>query len=78
MIWFQSYDRHYARTKTADQPDLQAMHRVRERLVSQLTGISNQIRAFLLLTFRVVKHCGCNRRSQKSADAVCAGGLVTA
>ena len=34
--------------KTADQLDLQAMHRVRERLVSQCTGIINQIRAFLL------------------------------
>ena len=28
--------------------DLQALHRVRERLVSQRTGIINQIRAFLL------------------------------
>src|SRR5512136_3399285 len=35
-------------TKTADQLDLQALHRVRERLVSQRTGIINQIRAFLL------------------------------
>src|SRR5215471_11080351 len=35
-------------TKTADQLDLQALHRVRERLVSQRTGIANQIRAFLL------------------------------
>ena len=33
---------------TADQLDLQALHRVRERLVSQRTGIINQIRAFLL------------------------------
>src|SRR3974377_1105965 len=32
----------------ADQLDLQALHRVRERLVSQRTGIINQIRAFLL------------------------------
>ena len=30
------------------QLDLQALHRVRERLVSQRTGIINQIRAFLL------------------------------
>ena len=29
-------------TKTADQLDLQALHRVRERLVSQRTGIINQ------------------------------------
>ena len=35
-------------TKTADQLDLQALHRVRERLVSQRTGVINQIRAFLL------------------------------
>ena len=35
-------------TKTVDQLDLQALHRVRERLVSQRTGIVNQIRAFLL------------------------------
>src|SRR6476469_6346188 len=35
-------------TKTADQLDLQALHRVRERLVRQRTGIINQIRAFLL------------------------------
>ena len=38
----------FAATKTVDQLDLQAMHRVRERLVSQRTGIVNQIRAFLL------------------------------
>ena len=37
----------FVATKTADQLDLQAMHRVRERLVSQRTGIINQIRAFL-------------------------------
>ena len=35
-------------TKTVDQLDLRALHRVRERLVSQRTGIINQIRAFLL------------------------------
>src|SRR5258708_33105430 len=35
-------------TKTADQLDLQALHRVRARLVRQRTGIINQIRAFLL------------------------------
>jgi transposase len=38
----------FVATKTAEQLDLQAMHRVRERLVSQRTGIINQIRAFLL------------------------------
>src|SRR4029079_1910895 len=34
-------------TKSADQLDLQALHRVRERLVGQRTGIINQIRAFM-------------------------------
>ena len=29
----------FVATKTADQLDLQALHRVRERLVSQRTGI---------------------------------------
>ena len=38
----------FVATKTADQLDLQALHRVRERLVSQRTGTINQIRAFLL------------------------------
>ena len=38
----------FVATKTAEQLDLQALHRVRERLVSQRTGIINQIRAFLL------------------------------
>ena len=38
----------FVATKTADRLDLQALHRVRERLVSQRTGIINQIRAFLL------------------------------
>src|SRR5438477_10718652 len=38
----------FVATMTAEQLDLQALHRVRERLVSQRTGIINQIRAFLL------------------------------
>ena len=38
----------FVAAKTADQLDLQALHRVRQRLVSQRTGIINQIRAFLL------------------------------
>jgi transposase len=38
----------FVATKTPDQLDLQALHRVRARLVSQRTGIINQIRAFLL------------------------------
>ena len=38
----------FVATKTAEQLDLQALHRVRERLVGQRTGIINQIRAFML------------------------------
>jgi transposase len=38
----------FVATKTAEQLDLQALHRGRERLVGQRTGIINQIRAFLL------------------------------
>ena len=38
----------FVATKTAEQLDLQALHRVRERLVSQRTGIINQLRAFML------------------------------
>jgi len=34
--------------KTPDQMDLLALHRVRSRLVSQRTGVTNQIRGFLL------------------------------
>jgi Transposase IS116/IS110/IS902 family len=39
--------RHVA-LKTPAQLDLQALHRVRQRLISQRTGVINQIRAFLL------------------------------
>ena len=38
----------FVATKTVEQLDLQALHRVRERLVRQRTDIINQIRAFLL------------------------------
>src|SRR5450755_4073313 len=38
----------FVATKTAERLDLQALHRVRERLVSQRTGIINQIRAIML------------------------------
>lgn len=41
--------------KTQDQLDLQALHRVRDRLISRRTSLVNQIRAFLLergITFR--------------------------
>jgi transposase len=36
----------FVATKTAEQLDLQALHRVRERFVGQRTGVINQIRAF--------------------------------
>jgi transposase len=41
--------------KTEDQLDLQALHRLRDRLVSRRTSVINQLRAFLLergITFR--------------------------
>jgi transposase len=38
----------FVATKSVDQLDLQALHRVRQRLVGQRTAIINQIRAFLL------------------------------
>lgn len=38
----------FVATKTAHQLDLQALHRVRDRLVGQRTSVINQIRAFLL------------------------------
>jgi transposase len=38
----------FVATRTADQLDLQALHRVRDRFVGQRTGIINQIRAFML------------------------------
>jgi hypothetical protein len=40
----------FVETKIAEQLDLQALHRVRERLVSQRTSIINQIRALMLET----------------------------
>src|SRR5450755_1287522 len=46
----------FVATKTAEQLDLQALHRVRERLVSQCTGIINQIRAFMLERGIAVRH----------------------
>ena len=50
--------------KTADQLDLQALHRVRERLVSQRTGTINQIRAFLLERGIAVRQGHCSLRAE--------------
>jgi transposase len=50
----------FVATKTADQLDLQALHRVRERLVSQRTGIINHCGAAgtTLLACRAAAHPG--------------------
>ena len=42
--------------KTPDQMDLPALHRVRSRLVSQRTGVTNQIRGLLLERGITVRH----------------------
>jgi transposase len=55
-------------TKTAEQLDLQALHRVRERLVSQRTGIINQIRAFLLERGIAVRQGGRHRQMRTCAQ----------
>ena len=50
----------FVTTKSAEQLDLQALHRVRERLVSQRTCTINQIRAFSWppwISARVRAHC---------------------
>ncbi len=47
----------FVATKTAEQLDLQALHRVRERLVSQRTGIINQIRSTSWATMRAAPSC---------------------
>src|SRR3979411_1117445 len=47
----EAVDRHNMRfvpIKTDDQLDLQALHRVRDRLMARRTSVINQIRAFLL------------------------------
>src|SRR5437667_343481 len=54
----------FVATKTAEQLDLQALHRVRERLVSQRTGIINQIRGFMLERGIAVRHGLCWSRSR--------------
>lgn len=38
----------FVRIKTPEQMDLQALHRVRSRLICQRTGVINQIRSFLI------------------------------
>ena len=76
----------FVATKTAEQLDLQALHRVRERLVSQRTGIINQIRAFLLERGVAVRQglrsCGSSCRASwprvaMSSHPVCCGSSRT-
>jgi transposase len=50
----------FVATKTADQLDLQALHRVRERLVGQRTAIINQI-----------PETSCTARPDQCSDASC-------
>jgi hypothetical protein len=72
----------FVATKTADQLDLQALHRVRERLVGQRTGVINQIRAFLLERGKACIPCGpsCRRSSRRaplcSRLACCASSRI--
>jgi transposase len=65
-------------TKSVDQLDLQALHRVRSRLISRRTAIVNQIQAFLLergiavrqgLRFLRQIAPGPSRQSRRYADA---------
>jgi transposase len=67
----------FVATKTADQLDLQALHRVRERLVGQRTGIINQIRAFLLERGIAVRQ-GLRKRDKTGATANLDGPLRAA
>jgi transposase len=56
--------------KTDDQLDLQALHRVRDRLVSRRTSVINQLRALLLergVTFRSGPYIFCDDLLQDMA-----------
>jgi transposase len=75
----------FVATKTAEQLDLQALHRVRERLVSQRTGIINQIRALVgawrcrasglaLLARRVTTHSRRALRCSVTSHVACHRG----
>jgi transposase len=57
----------FVATKSAEQLDLQALHRVRARLVRQRMGISNQIRAFLLERGIAVRQGLCFLRAELPA-----------
>ena len=54
--------------KTEEQLDLQALHRVRDRLVQRRTALINQIRGFLLergITFASEAHSTCARTCRR-------------
>src|SRR3954452_16926979 len=58
--------------KTDDQLDLQAMHRVRDRLIARRTSVINQLRAFLLergMTFAKTPASRRNRMPLLAEDA---------
>jgi transposase len=65
--------------KTDDQLDLQAMHRIRDRLVSRRVEVVNQIRAFLLergMVFaqkpaKLKAAMGCSGERRERVDSSC-------
>ena len=65
----------FVATKTADQLDLQALHRVRDRLLGQRIGVINQIRAFLLArgiaVARACIPCGPSCRASSRRAPMC-------
>jgi hypothetical protein len=69
----------FVATKTADQLDLQALHRVRARRVSQHTGIINQIAPSCWSAgVRRAKGCGYGSRSNKRTKKLTATAEVVA
>ena len=63
--------------KTADQVDIQTLHRVRERLIQHRTAIINEIRG-LLLEYGVVCAKGVTRFLALAARRVCCPHCGTA
>jgi hypothetical protein len=64
-------------TKTADQLDLQASHRMRERLVGQRTGVVNHVLSCWSAALQCARGCAsCARNCRSSlASALRRGGL---
>jgi hypothetical protein len=65
----------FVATKTAEQLNLQALHRVRSRLVSERTATVNEIRAFLLdrglAVAKVYTGCGPHCRASSPPAPTC-------